>query len=132
VSSPSPIPGILPKIPLPPFSRIPILALYNYPISSGSLILPDWISMFGSGKLKIYVVISEAGYLGVVYAGETGVPSYLNGGNVLNANTLYEFEITDLSDVALNFIWYSSSSSVTSAIIYMWIYFEPDRGEESG
>ena len=126
------IPGILPKIPLPPFSRIPVVALYNYPINSGSLILPNWIDFYGSGKLKIYVVISEAGYLGVVNSGETNVPSYLNSGNVLNANTLYEFEISDLSNMSLNFVWYSSSSSVTSAIIYMWIFFEPDRGEING
>ena len=127
MSSPPPIPSILPKISMPPFSRIPFVALYNYPIGSGSTILPYWISVPGSGKIKIYVAVSEPGYLAVVFESDTYQPMYLNNGNTLNANTFYEFELPIIGLNAINFIWYTSSS-VTSATIYMWVYFEPDVG----
>lgn len=131
MSSPSPLPGLLPKIPIPPFSRLPVIAIYNYPISSGSLILPWWAQISGSGRIKIYVTVTEAGNFATVFAGDTWQPSYLNNGNALSANTMYEFTLDDITAIAINFVWYSSTSSVTSAYINLWVFFEPDVGEES-
>jgi len=128
----SPILGLLPKIPLPPFSRIPLVLLNQYIASSGQQILPYSPAVPGSGRLKIYVSVSQAGTLAIIINGNTSVPNYLNGGNALNVNTLYEFTIDDISQCSINFIWYSSSSSVSSAWINLYVFFEPDVGEESG
>jgi len=126
-----------PNVCLPPFKRIPLIFLELWPITSGlnsyNAVVPYMIFVPYNGKLKIQVTISQSGtfYLGDVNWDQQ-VLMALNGGNALNVNTLYEFELYVVAGTLINFFWVSSSSSVTSAYIHLYVYLEPEGCERSG
>jgi len=131
MSQGTPAPAFYPNICLPPFRNIPLIYLEYWPFSS-LFIVPFMISAPYSGKLKIRVVLSEAGYFGLYGINNNmNYYMYLNGGNILNASTLYEFEVYVTAGTLINFNWQSSSSSVTSTYIDLYVYLEPE-GCESG
>jgi len=126
-----PAPGFYPNIYLPPFSRMYLISLQNWSIFSGTFVLPIWVSVPAHGKLTIIISVSEAGTFQLYTNYNTYVSWTLNGGNALNANTLYEFTLDLAAGTAINFMWVSSSSSVTSANINMIVFVDLEE-EESG
>jgi len=89
-----------------------------------------------SGILRININMQPSGQL-VVRRNGAGLYGYalgggaLNGGNTLNSNTWYEFDLYVAGGDTLDFLWFSSSSSTTVATIHMLIYLDL-REEESG
>jgi len=121
-----------PCINLPPFRRIPLIYELYWPISNGNFVVPYMIIVPFNGKLKVRVVLSESGTFALYGVnGNQNISYMFNGGNALNANTVYEFDIYVTAGTVINFQWTSSSSSVTSAYIDLYVYLEPE-GCESG
>ena len=102
--------------------------------TSGSAIFPSALTAPGYGILHILISVSEPGTLQIQITdyNQTGPGSYtsvttttyLNAGNALSANTLYEFDIAADAGMQINLIWTSSSSSVTSATVFVIVLFE--------
>ena len=93
--------------------------------TSGSAIFSSPLTTPDYGTLHILVSVSEPGTLQIQItdAGNT-TTTYLNAGNALSANTLYEFDIAADFGMQINLIWTSSSSTVTSATVFVIVLFE--------